>query len=334
MNFGVAAYSFPCGCGLLSDDAGRAVAVPMDAFALADLAVREGLSGIETPLHRMLPDLSRTTVLRLRDTLRDAGLSLTVDAPVVEERLLRELIPLASLAGARVVRAMLSTILEGARASAPDGWEAYLAGMRRRIAALVPLLEAHDLVLAVENHQDATSAELVELCAACGPRVGVTLDVANPLAVGEEPLAFARAVGPLVRNVHLKDYRVALTPSGYRLVRCALGEGVIPIPGLLAELKGCAPEASLHIELAALYARHIRILEPEWWAGYPATDVRAVLPALGLVARAAEPPDRDGRTPWERGEPPDEVARWELAEFEASVRYMRSLSAGTALAMA
>ena len=66
--------------------------------------------------------------------------------------------------------------------------------------------------------------ELADLCAEVGSEsVGVTLDAVNPLAVAEEPLEYARALGPLIKHVHLKDYRIYATPEGFRLVRCPLG---------------------------------------------------------------------------------------------------------------
>jgi sugar phosphate isomerase/epimerase len=224
-----------------------------------------------------------------------------------------------------VVRATISTILEGARASLPGGWRAHLDEMRRRIVALRPALERHDLRLALENHQDATSDDLLVLCEAGGERVGVTFDVVNPLAVGEEPFAFARAIGQRIYNVHLKDYRIFATDSGYRLVRCALGEGVIAWPAMLALLRELAPAAPLHIELAALYARHIRLLEDDWWNGYPPRDIRAVVPALRLLARHARPAGEPWQTPWELEAPVEQVVAWERDQFERSVRHLRSI---------
>jgi hypothetical protein len=88
-----------------------------------------------------------------------------------------------------------------------------------------------------------------------------------------------------------------------------------------------APTATLHIELAALYARHIRLLQDEWWQGYPPRDVREVIPALRLVARHARPAGEEWRTPWETGAPAAEVARYERDQFDRSVRFLRSLGA-------
>ena len=65
------------------------------------------------------------------------------------------------------------------------------------------------------------SWELLDLCERVGsPQLAVTMDVANALAVGETPAAFAQRVMPF-SHVHFKDYTIHPTPSGYRW-RCAL----------------------------------------------------------------------------------------------------------------
>jgi sugar phosphate isomerase/epimerase len=289
------------------------------------MAAERQLSGVEIPLGGTLADTSDATVDRLREALAEHSLGLVVDSGVIEVEPLRELLPLAARAGARVVRVTLSTILEGERAALPGGWDAHMAEMARRVAALRPDLERHGVSLAIENHQDATSDDLLALCAAGGGRVGVAFDVVNPLAVGEEPFAFARKLGPHILDVHLKDYQIRATGSGYRLVRCALGEGLIDWPAMLSLLDEVAPGAPRNIELAALYARHIRLFEDDWLAGFPPRDARALAPALRLLARHARPDTETWQSPWERGAPGHEVARWEREQVERSVQHLRAI---------
>ena len=296
----------------------------MDAWGLIDLAAQHRLSGVEMPLN-LLPDRSPSMLERLRTTLGEHDLGLVVDTGIVQTETLAPLLPLAAAAGTRTVRAMLSSTLEGARGDLL-AWQERLDAIGRSIAELLPALEAHDLLLALENHQDASSDDLLALCENGAGRVGVTFDVVNALAVGEEPFAFARKLGGHIRNVHLKDYKIYPTPSGYRLVRCALGEGVIDWPAMFALLREIAPSATQHIELAALYGRHIRLFEREWWNGFPPRDVREVVPALQLMAGHAQPADAAWQTPWEREQPGDVVARWEHEQFEASVSYLRSIA--------
>jgi 3-oxoisoapionate decarboxylase len=324
---GVASYSFPFSCGWAKRSGRPAFPQPIRAPDLIALASEHQLSGIEIPLTGMLPDLSNSSVDQLRESLAAAGLGLVADTGIVDVATLRQQLPAIARAGAKVVRATLSSILEGARAALPGGWDAYREEMRRRLVELRPLLDEYDLVLALENHQDATSDDLIALCQAGGERVGITFDVVNPLAVGEEPFAFARKVGGLIRNVHIKDYQIYLTESGYRLVRAAIGQGVIDWAAMLELLHEVAPGATYHIELAALYARHVRLLEDYWWNGYPPRDARELVPALRFAARHARPADEPWQTPWERDAPDEEVELYERGQFEYSVAHLRSILA-------
>lgn len=148
------------------------------------------------------------------------------------------------------------------------------------------------------------------------------MDCGNAYAVGETPERFARTVLPRLKHVHIKDYTAHPSDSGYRLKRCAIGAGVVDWPALLKLLAG-VEGLQATIELGAASARHIRILEEDWWATYPHErpfEVR--LAALRDLQRAARPRDEDWRTPHEREEPAAECARYELQQFEASVAYL------------
>lgn len=325
--FGVAAYSFPCGCGFARRDRDKAgdVLPALNAQGMIDLATKWSLAGIEIPLQGMLPSFDAAGADWLRATLQERGLALVADTGIVDVATLTQVFPLAARAGAQVVRATISGILEGARATMPGGWQAHFDEIRRRVVEIRPLLDEYDLTLALENHQDATSDELLALCEAGGERVGITFDVVNPLAVGEEPFAFARKIGPWIRDVHIKDYLIYPTSSGYRLVRAAIGAGVIDWGAMRALLREIAPDAPQHIELAALYGRHIRLLEDQWWQGYPERDVREVIPALRFAAEHARPADEAWQTPWECELSDAEVVQWEMGQFEASVDHLRTL---------
>jgi sugar phosphate isomerase/epimerase len=326
MNIGLAAYGLPVTCGFARSGERRAPQ-QIDAFGLARLASEHGLQGIETPLNGMLPAVDISTADRLREELSAAGHTIVIATGVVDATSIQQVIPFAQRVGAKVIRATVSSFLEGARAQLPGGWDAHFADIRQRIVTIRPILEEHDIVLALENHQDATSDDLIALCKAGGDNVGITLDVANPLAVGEEPLTFAQKVGPWIRNVHLKDYRVNMTPSGFRLTRCALGDGIIPFPALLSLFAEVAPNAYLNIELAALYGRHIRLFEDDWWDGYGPRDVRDFVPTLRFVATHAQIADPSWDTPWELQDTDERCQAYEREQLERSVDYLRAIGA-------
>jgi 3-oxoisoapionate decarboxylase len=222
--------------------------------------------------------------------------------------------------GAPVVRMALTGVLQGDR-HAVD-WPRLVDGVRARLARIAPRAAAAGVSVAVENHQDFTSADLMELCLAAGDAVGITLDTGNSFPVGEAPLDFARTVAPRVRHVHLKDYRVQFTDEGYRLVRCAIGDGAVPFSELV-DILGRDLTASL--EPGALAARHIRLFTPEWWRGYPPVDARRLAATLRAAQVNRLEAGEDHRTPWERGVTGDELVRYERDMMRKSAANVRAL---------
>ncbi len=222
--------------------------------------------------------------------------------------------------GASVVRMALTPVLQGDRHATE--WPAVVAGVRARLARIAPRAAAAGVSVAIENHQDFTSGELMELCAEAGEAVGITLDTGNSFPVAEAPLDFARTVAPRVRHVHLKDYRVQFTREGYRLVRCAIGDGAVPFSELV-EILGRDLTAS--IEPGALAARHIRMFTPEWWRGYPPVDARQLAAALRAAQANRLPEGADHRTPWECGIRGEELVRHERDMMVRSAVNLRAL---------
>ena len=180
--------------------------------------------------------------------------------------------------------------------------------------------------LAIENHQDFGSDELADFCERA-PGVGICLDTGNTFPVAEAPLDFTRCVAPHVRHVHLKDYRVQFTDEGYRLVRCAIGDGAVPIAAMLDLLPARGETLTAVLEPGALEARHVRFLRPDWWSFYPPKPASAFAACLAAarVNRLAD--DADTRTPWERGEDAT-IADYELAMIRRSARNMRAIGLG------
>src|SRR5690606_8959241 len=157
--------------------------------------------------------------------------------------------------GRRIGAGTVRTVIGGAkiggdRRPLTGRWQEFINDVRDKLARATESAEAANVNLAVENHQDLASEELLWLCESIGSdRFGITLDTGNPLATAEEPIDFFRRVVPHVKNVHLKDYWTWHTEEGYRLVRCPMGQGLTDFPALLEILAESAPEATLVIEL-------------------------------------------------------------------------------------
>jgi sugar phosphate isomerase/epimerase len=224
--------------------------------------------------------------------------------------------------GATTIRLGLTPVLCGDRAAWGGEWPALVARVEATLRAWGPRADDAGLTLAIENHQDFTSAELAGFCAA-HRGVGVTFDMGNAFPVAEAPLDFTRTVARHVVHLHLKDYRVQFSPEGFRLVRCVVGEGCVPHAAMIALIEAAGARPTAVLEPAALEARHVRLFTPGWWEGY-ATRPASALAACLLAAqpnRLAE--DADVRTPWERGAD-HELEAYELDMIRRSAASMRA----------
>jgi sugar phosphate isomerase/epimerase len=208
-----------------------------------------------------------------------------------------------------------------------EGWQRLLDEKINVLKQLAPIAEEAGVRIGVENHQDATSADLVYLCQTVNsPNVGVTLDTGNPLAVAEDPVIFARTILPYLVHVHLKDYRMTPSPEGYRIFHCAIGAGVVDYPALF-DLFRTKDDLVCNIEMAALGERHIRLLTDEYWAGHTQRPMADVLPVLRMRDQAEV--DVEWRTAWEL-EQDSIMASWEMERLVESVANMQQVVAGEA----
>jgi 3-oxoisoapionate decarboxylase len=230
----------------------------------------------------------------------------------------------AKLLGAKTIRLGLSPVLEGSRNAWGMKWFELHAQIREGLDRYAPMAADQGVSFGIENHQDFTSQELVDICDEAGPAVGITFDTGNAFPVGEAPLDFARRIAPLVRHVHMKDYRVQFTDEGYRLVRCAIGDGAVPIKGIADILAQHHDSMTAVLEPGALEARHIRFLKPEWWRGYAPSSAQGFAAALAAARVNRISDEADYRTPWER-QADGEIVEYELQMIRRSAANMRSL---------
>ena len=327
MKVGLSAWSFSG----LHATAGRGLD-PRSLEGLMELARRHGLAGVEGA-----PDwfdgMSPAERTALRHRLEDDRLTLFLDTGsdgyAADISPLTGALDLAADLGAPVVRTTLTRLLEGdRRALGRQGCQAFLEALVEPLKRASDHAERVGVEIGIENHQDLCSRELAWLCGQVdGERLGVTMDVGNTYAVGETCLAFARGVQPFLKHVHLKDYSVHPAESGYRLVRCALGDGLVDWAAMLAWFEAECPGVRGCIELGATTARHIRLLEPDWWETFPERPfLPGAVAALADLHRAARPAAAEWRTPHERGEPPGLCAAWEMEQLEASVGFLQELA--------
>ncbi len=320
-------HALPHVMGYLATKAGEAASNPLSMLDLAATADELGLSGIDAGVSSLdeagLDALIQVLAQRNQRFLAEYGVVTGAQTDTV-----RDVIVKSAALGAKVLRVMISGVLCGDRRSLEGGWDALLHRTAQRLRELLPFAGDLGICLAVENHQDATSDDLLCLAEMVGghPAFGVTLDTGNALAVGEDPVEYARRVNHLIRHAHLKDYTIHFAPQGYRLVRCAAGDGVVDFPSILKGIRANGHDVNPGIEVAAQSTRTIPMLSSDWWACYPEKQVSRLISALNVLWSNGRPVDEPYSSAWERGEPSTVVADEEWRVLRRSVEYFKNLS--------
>jgi len=238
--------------------------------------------------------------------------------------------------GARTIRIHLTPVLEGARAKQGPRWQQLIAHARETLNRESRRAADAGLQIAIENHQDFGSDELMAFAEEAGPNVGIALDTGNAFAVAEDPVAFAMRVAPRIKHVHLKDYVSQFTPEGFRLIRCAIGDGCVPLQEIADVFEDSAiPLSSVFrredtlltasIEVGALDARHVRVFAPDWWAGYPTRPVGELRIALDRLKTKRLDDNAEYRTPWELNQSTSAIVDYELEQLRKSVANLKAL---------
>lgn len=95
-----------------------------------------------------------------------------------------------------------------------------------KLKAAAPLAEAAGVRLAVENHTEAFSEEVLWVADQVDhPFVGVCVDTNNSLMVGEDPMEAIAKLAPRAFCNHFSDHRIELEPYGCRITGVACGTG-------------------------------------------------------------------------------------------------------------
>ena len=243
MKLGLNTYSYRWAAGLWDYTPHGDAAMGLDHFLRK--ASEMGLDGLHLADPRHFESLEYGHVSEVRRKAEALGLYLEVGTAGTNPDHLETMVRTAHVLGSKVV----CTFVGKPRPSSGGEMEQIIAGAAADIGQVLPLCERYGVGLAVEGNQDLTTDEVLTLLEEVDSRwVGVCLDTGNPLAVLEDPLESARAVAPLVKTVHLKDYQLAARPDGFSLLECALGEGVVDLRGIVDLVRSEAPQATLNIE--------------------------------------------------------------------------------------
>jgi sugar phosphate isomerase/epimerase len=247
-----------------------------------------GAGGVQTPLGaRPEKEAARLRARAEKARMYLEGIVRLPREPADLDRFTAE-VRTARHCGATVLR---TTLTDGRRYEAYASADAFRKAVERGRQALVRarlVLEQQNVSLAVENHKDLRSDELVELIRGLRcPRIGVCVDTGNSIALLEAPQETALALAPLALTVHVKDMGVEEYREGFRLAEVPLGAGFLDLPRLVSVLRKARPDIRLNLEMITRDPLRVPCLTRRYWATLETLPGRHLADTLTLVRQHA-----------------------------------------------
>jgi sugar phosphate isomerase/epimerase len=190
--------------------------------------------------------------------------------------------------GAKVVRTVL---MNGRRYELFDSAAAFRKAAEQARQSLLlakPIIEKHDLKLAIENHKDFETTALIDLIkAADSPHIGACIDTGNSLALLEPPLETVEALAPYCFSSHVKDIGVEEYADGFLMAEVPLGTGFLDLPRIFGVLRKVKTVPRLNLEMITRDPLKIPCLTEKYWATLEHLAARRLAATLALVKKHA-----------------------------------------------
>jgi 3-oxoisoapionate decarboxylase len=289
-----------------------------DALSFYRYGRELGAEGVQTPLKPR----DRETALALRQAVeRDNGYyeaevrlpksAADLDDFTADVRLARE-------AGAALTRTVCMSGRRYEVFKSQADFAKFQAQSLKSLQLAEPVLHRERLRLAVENHKDHTTAELVTLVQSLSSEwIGVLVDTGNNIALLEPAKETVEQLAPYAMSVHLKDMAVLPSDEGFLLSEVPLGTGVLDLKRIVRALVQQKPGIVLNLEMATRDPLRIPCRSEGYFATFP--DRRQKLaPMLDWVR--AHPPRHS--PPRISGREQEGVLRDEEANNRSSLTWM------------
>lgn len=172
-------------------------------------------------------------------------------------------IPQAQRLGCSVMRIVASSMIH-----VKDDHAAQVRASVAMLKDAVAVAEEHGITLAIENHIDFTSTEILDILDGVGSdNLRVNLDTGNALRLYEDPVEAARNLAAVTVSTHTKDIlpsRGGAPSENFTWwPSCPAGEGFVDLVGVAAALNEGGFTGSLALEMDLMAAPWDQIPEEE-----------------------------------------------------------------------
>ncbi len=208
----------------------------MSTFELFDEGIRMGLDGFHLD-DGVLETLDPSYLQEVRAAAHERGLYLEYNFSmdlggmgIGIQHNLEEAIATADALGSDIVKVSMDLVRPRPLAASRfhPRVKAQMESFATQLKASAPVAEAAGIKIAVENHCDSFSEEILWLLDLVDhPVVGACIDTVNALMVMEDPMQAIANLAPRAFTNHFRDDRIVMQRYGFKLTGAAVGEGDI-----------------------------------------------------------------------------------------------------------
>ncbi len=276
-----------------------------------------GAAGIQTSLGA----LDAAAAEKMRAAATDAKMYVEgiVSLPKDEADVTRftEELRTSAACGAKVVRTVMLSGRRYETFADIASFQTFARESFQRLERAKPAVEASGVRLAVENHKDWRTDELLDILRRIDcPLVGVCVDTGNSIALLEEPHEVVDACAPVAFTSHFKDMAVQEYADGFLLSEVPLGQGFLDLKRMVQSLRAKQPEIRLNLEMITRDPLRVPCLTEKYWAtfeGLPASVLAGAMRRTRAHASKTPLPAITGKSSAEKLQFEDDNVRESLA---------------------
>lgn len=261
---------------------------PAERFAdpdrFLDYARREGACGVQVGLG--VRDRAEAESLRGRAEAANMYLEGIVGLPREHadlDRFAAE-IRTAKHAGCAVVRTVMLSGRRYETFKSLAEFRKFAESSNHSLDLAAPIVARQGIQLAVENHKDWRTDELIAILKRVGnDHVGLCLDTGNSIALLEDPMDVVEALAPWAFTTHFKDMAVEEYDDGFLLAEVPFGRGIVDLRRVIEVVRKYRPGIRLNIEMITRDPLKVPCLREPFWATFPDLPARHLARMLALV---------------------------------------------------
>lgn len=269
MRLGISSWTYAWAIGVPGHPPER----PMDAVGLLDKAAELGVYVVQVADNLPLDQLAPSELDVFTKRAAELNINIEVGTRGIGHDNLRTYLRLAERLKSPILRVVIDTADHH-----PEADE--VVDILKRI---IPEFERAGVCLAIENHDRFKATTLADIIQRIGSQhVGVCLDTVNSFGALEGPEVVLDALGPLVVNLHVKDFTIFRVGHmmGFTVEGRPAGQGRLNVPWLLKELSalGLDPNAILELWTPPEETLSATIEKEDAWAVTSVEYLRTLIP--------------------------------------------------------